>query len=137
MNKHREFLTHWHRIVSEKDLDALSRILADDVSIGAPPYWARMQGRDLVHHLLGLIVNTIEGFTYRREWQKGGELALEFTGRIGECELQGMDLISLDDRGLIQNLDVLIRPANAIDLLRETIAPQMASFLARKVEKSA
>jgi hypothetical protein len=137
MNKHREFLTHWHRIVSEKDLDALTRILADDVSIGAPPYWARMQGRDLVHHLLGLIVNTIEGFTYRREWQKGSELALEFTGRIGECELQGMDLISLDDRGLIQNLDVLIRPANAIDLLRETIAPQMASFLARKVEKSA
>ncbi|MEE8166621.1 MAG: hypothetical protein V3T64_13715 [Myxococcota bacterium] len=132
MNKHREFLTHWHRIVSEKDLDALSRILADDVSIGAPPYWARMQGRDLVHHLLGLIVNTIEGFTYRREWQKGSELALEFTGRIGECELQGMDLISLDDRGLIQNLDVLIRPANAIDLLRETIAPQMASFLAGK-----
>lgn len=137
MNKHREFLTHWHRVVSEKDLDALSRILADDVSIGAPPYWARMQGRDLVHHLLGLIVNTIEGFTYRREWQKGSELALEFTGRIGECELQGMDLISLDDRGLIQNLDVLIRPANAIDLLRETLAPQMASFLARKVEKSA
>ncbi len=137
MNKHREFLTHWHRIVSEKDLDALSRILADDVSIGAPPYWARMQGRDLVHHLLGLIVNTIEGFSYRREWQKGSELALEFTGRIGECELQGMDLISLDGRGLIQNLDVLIRPANAIDLLRETIAPQMASFLARRVEKSA
>ncbi len=137
MNNHREFLSHWHRIVSEKDLDALSRILADDVSIGAPPYWARMQGRDLVHHLLGLIVNTIEGFTYRREWQKGNELALEFTGRIGEVELQGMDLISLDDRGLIQNLDVLIRPANAIDLLRETIAPQMAAFLARKVEKSA
>ena len=137
MNKHREFLTHWHRIVSEKDLDALSRILAHDVSIGAPPYWARMQGRDLVHHLLGLIVNTIEGFTYRREWQKGNELALEFTGRIGEFELQGIDLISLDDRGLIQNLDVLIRPANAIDLLRETIAPQMAAFLARKGVESA
>ncbi len=137
MNKHREFLTHWHRIVSEKDLDALSRILADDVSIGAPPYWARMQGRDLVHHLLGLIVNTIEGFSYRREWEKGNELALEFTGRIGKFELQGMDLISLDDRGVIQNLDVLIRPANAIDLLRETIAPQMAAFLARKGEKSA
>ncbi len=135
MNQHREFLARWHRIVSEKDLDALSRILADDVSIGAPPYWARMQGRDLVHHLLGLIVNTIEGFTYHREWQKGNELALEFTGRIGEFELQGMDLISLDDRGVIQNLDVLIRPANAIDLLREAIAPQMASFLAGRAEK--
>ncbi len=135
MNPHREFLARWHRIVSEKDLDALARILADDVSIGAPPYWARIQGRDLVHTLLGLIVNTIEEFSYHREWQKGSELALEFTGRIGEFELQGMDLISLDDRGVIQNLDVLIRPANAIDLLRETIAPQMASFLARRAEK--
>ncbi len=125
----RAFLTEWHRVVSEKDLGALRRLLADDVSLGAPPYWARIQGRELVHHLLGLIVNTIEEFTYHREWQNGNDFALEFTGRVGEFDLQGIDLISLNDRFAIQNLDVLIRPANAIDRLRETIAPQMASFI--------
>ncbi|MCH7892155.1 MAG: hypothetical protein IH921_11695 [Gemmatimonadetes bacterium] len=132
----REFLTEWHRVVSEKDLGALPRLLADDVSLGAPPYWARIRGRALVHHLLGLIVNTIEGFTYHREWQKGIDFALEFTGRIGELDLQGIDLISLNDRFAIQNLDVLIRPANAIDRLRETIAPQMASFIAQRGQES-
>ena len=125
----REFLSEWHRVVSEKDLDALWEVLADDVSLGAPPYWDRFQGRKLVHHLLGLILHTIEDFTYHREWQEGSELALEFSGRVGGLDLQGIDLISLNDGLVIQNLDVLMRPTNAVDRLRDTIAPQMASFL--------
>lgn len=126
------FLDHWHRIVGEKDLDALRGVLADDVSLGAPPYWGRIQGHEIVHHLLGLIVNTIAGFAYHREWQKGHELALEFTGRVGELELQGIDLISLDPKLRIQRLDVMIRPINAVIALRDAIAPRMASFLAER-----
>jgi hypothetical protein len=32
------FLEEWHRIVSKKDQGALRGILAEDVSLGAPPY---------------------------------------------------------------------------------------------------
>ena len=133
----REFLTEWHRVVAERDLSALPSLLADDVSLGAPPYWARFQGRELVQHLLGLILHTIEELTYHREWQKGNDLALEFTGRVGELELQGIDLISLNDRFSIQSLDVLMRPMNAVNELRDTIAPQMASFIAGRDEGAA
>lgn len=126
------FLTEWHRIVAEKDLVALEAVLAEDISMGAPPYWQKLSGRPLVHHLLGLIANTIEDFTYHREWQQGGELALEFTGHVGDLELQGIDLISLDESGrLIRNLDVLMRPLGSIEALRDTIAPQMAAYIAR------
>jgi hypothetical protein len=59
-----------------------------------------------------------------------GELALEFTGRVGELELQGIDLITLNERSAIQRLDVLIRPMNAVQALQDTIAPRMAAFLA-------
>jgi len=127
-----EFLNEWHRIVAEKDLAGLEKLLAEDVSLGAPPYWPRFEGRAQVRHLLGLIFETIEGFTYRREWSHGSELALEFTGRVGELELQGIDLVSLDERFVVSRLDVLIRPANAVESLREIIAPQMARFLAGK-----
>jgi hypothetical protein len=44
-------------------------------------------------------------------------------------ELQGIDLISLDERGTVTNLDVLMRPVNAIIELRGVVAPQMAAFL--------
>jgi len=123
--------------VTAKDLDALHGLLAEDVSLGPPPYWGRLEGRDLVHHLLGLIIETIDAFTYHREWQHGPELALEFTGHVGEVELQGIDLISLDDQFVIRKLDVLIRPANAVDLLRSSIAPKMASFIAGRGESTA
>ncbi len=123
------FLPEWHRIVRERDLDALRGVLAPDVSIGPPPYWVKLNGEKLVHHLLGLVIETIDGFTYHREWQDGAELALEFTGRIGDLDLQGIDLISLDAANRIRNLDVLMRPVNAVIALQKLIAPRMATFL--------
>jgi hypothetical protein len=127
-----DFLSRWHRIVADRDLTALRDVLADGVSIGAPPYWQRIEGRDVVHHLLGIILHTVEDFTYRREWREGRELALEFTGRAGGLELQGIDLITLDERLAITKLDVLMRPLAAVEKLREVVAPQMSAFLARR-----
>lgn len=128
-----DFLDRWHRLVEARDLEALDEILAEDISMGAPPYWDKLTGRPLVHHLLGLIIHTIEDFTYHREWHDDsrgrGEIALEFHGHIGELDLQGIDLITLDGEGKIQNLDVVIRPMNALSALRDTIAPQMMKFL--------
>jgi len=85
------FLARWHRIVAERDLDALAGILADGVATGAPPYWTPLAGKPLVHHLLGIIAN---------------------------------------DAGRVAHLDVLIRPMNALEALREVVAPKMMAFLA-------
>jgi hypothetical protein len=126
------FLPGWHRIVSEKDREGLACALAEDVSLGSPPYWPRFEGREIVHHLLGLILDTVEGFTYHREWRDGAELALEFRGRVAGLELQGIDLVTLNDRLEIQRLDVLIRPVHAVNALQETIAPRMTAFLAER-----
>ncbi len=132
MDPAERFLEDWHRIVAARDLDGHAKILAEDVTLGAPPYWAKLEGRALVAHLLGLIVHTIEDFTYQREWRQGAELALEFTGHVAESELQGIDLITLSAAGEVQNLDVLMRPLNAVSELRDRIAPQMAEYLKRR-----
>ncbi len=123
------FLRAWHRIVRERDLEALGGVLAPDVTLGAPPYWTRLSGDKVVRHLLGLVIETIDGFTYHREWRDGAELALELTGRVGDMDLQGIDLISLDASNRIRNLDVLMRPVNAVIALQKAIAPRMATFL--------
>jgi len=47
---------------------------------------------------------------------------------VGDLELQGIDLITLNRDGRIQNLDVLMRPVNGVIALRDAIAPKMASF---------
>jgi hypothetical protein len=76
---------------------------------------------------------TIEGFTYHRKWVGGSELALEFQGRVGGLELQGIDLISLDAAGRIRRLDVPMRPVNAVEALRDAIAQRMAEWLRARV----
>jgi hypothetical protein len=126
------FLDAWHRAVADGDMGALEALLADDVTLGAPPYWAKLEGRPTVIFLLGLILETIEGFTYHREWQSERELALEFRGRVGGLDLQGIDLITLDERGRIANLDVLIRPVNAVQALIASVAPKMQAHLAAR-----
>ena len=123
-----DFLPAWHRIVRDRDLGALAGALAPDVTIGAPPYWNKLSGEKVVHQLLGLVIETIEGFTYHREWQNGVELALEFTGRVGDLDVQGIDLITLDASNRIQNIDVLMRPVNTVIELQKRITPRMAAF---------
>ena len=123
------FLKTWHPIDAERDLLTLPEVLSPDVSMGAPPYWQKIEGRDVVAHLLGVIVTTIEDFSYHREWVDGAELALEFTGHVGSLDLQGIDLITLNDENRIANLDVLMRPMNAVGTLQEIVAPRMIEFL--------
>ncbi len=127
-----EFLEKWHRMVEERDIAVLCELLAEDVTISSPPYWDKLQGRPLVQHLLTQIITLIEDFTYHRQWHDDaahqGEIALEFFGHIGELDLQGIDLISLNERGEVQNLDVMIRPINALQALQEIITPKMMEF---------
>ncbi len=125
------FLEKWHGIVAARDAAGLAAVLAPDVTMGAPPYWAKLEGIDVVQHLLGIIVNTIEDFTYHREFTRGAELALEFHGQIDGLDLQGIDLISLDADGRLWNIDVMIRPINALVELQKIVAPQMVDFLAQ------
>ena len=124
------FLDEWHRIIREQDIAAIVEILADDVEIGAPPYWNKLEGKELVGHLLGLILETIEKFTYHRQWRSGRELALEFTGVVDGHQLQGVDLITVNEEGLLAKIDVPMRPLGTIEHLRDKIGPKMQKYLA-------
>jgi SnoaL-like domain len=126
------FLARWHAAVAARDKTAIVDALADDVSLGAPPYWTRLEGKPVVGHLLGVIVDTIQGFTYHREWVSGRELALEFTGEVDGRQLQGIDLVTLADDGRIARLDVMIRPLNSLTVLRDRVATRMAEYLAAR-----
>jgi hypothetical protein len=123
------FSKRWHEAVARRDVDGLLDLLSDEPSLAAPPYWQPFRGRELVHHLLGVILQTIEGFTYRREWANGRELALEFRGSVDGLDLQGIDLITLDEAGRLANLDVMIRPMNAVEALMKHVRPRMVAFL--------
>ena len=104
----------------------MEAILSEDVVMGAPPHWKKLEGKPMVSRVLGIILNTLEEFAYHREWIEGSELALEFTARVGRLNLHGIDLISVDDAGQMKKLDVMIRPLNALTELANIVGTKIA-----------
>ena len=107
-------LAEWHRIIAEGDMAALHHLLAENVTFHSPFAWTPKQGRALTGGILATVSEVFEDFTYHRQWVDGPEWALEFSARVNGLELKGLDLVSLDEEGLIVRFEVLVRPANAL-----------------------
>ena len=51
----------------------------------------------------------------------GKDWALEFQCKVGELDAVGVDLITLNDDGLIQTFEVAMRPYKTVGALREAM----------------
>ena len=111
-------LETWHRFVAERRPELLEDLLGTDVVFKAPTYWAERRGKTLVLAVLSTVMTVFEDFEYHRQWIDGDDWALEFSARIGDLALRGVDLIHLED-GQIVDFEVMIRPPNAVQALRE------------------
>jgi hypothetical protein len=122
-------LERWHAFVATRDVSVLDEILAEDVTFRPPTYWKARHGKAETLLVLGTVVTVFEDFRYGREWVDERDWALEFTARVGELELKGVDLVRLDDDGLICDFEVVARPPNAVAALRAAMEERLAPFL--------
>ena len=71
--------------------------------------------------VLGHVGQVFSDFRYRRVMGDGKDWALEFQCRIGELDAVGVDLLTLDDNGLISEFEVVMRPYKSIGALRDAM----------------
>lgn len=109
----------WHRIVRERDIDALDRLLADDVVFHSPVVHTPQRGRPLTTMYLAAAVMVLgnETFRYVREISGEREAALEFVVVVDAIEINGIDLIRWNDVDRIVDFKVWLRPLKAINLV--------------------
>ena len=118
MNEHfKNTLSKWHAFVETQNAGILDEILAGDVIFHSPFVWKPKDGKAAALQILTTVATVFENFRYVREIIGEKDWALEFEARIGELALRGVDLIKLDDAGRIIDLEVMIRPANALQAL--------------------
>jgi hypothetical protein len=120
-------LTAWHRFVAEKDIAYLDDLLDDNVSFRPPTYWKTRIGKPITMLILSSVMEIFEDFEYRRQWIDGENWALEFSARIGDLALKGVDLIRIENNKIV-DLEVLIRPPNAINALRHEMVTRLAAL---------
>lgn len=120
------FLAEWHVFVADRTAETLAPLMAEEVLIRTPLYWKPRGGRLLCATLIAGVANIFEDLTYVRQWVSERDICLEFATKIGDIAVKGVDLITLNDEGLIQELEVMVRPPNALEILRE----RMDAFVA-------
>lgn len=55
---------------------------------------------------------------------------LEFSARVGERQIKGIDLICFDEAGKIVEFEVMVRPMSGLQALGEEMARRLAPYLA-------
>jgi len=108
-------------VVAKGDAAKIAPLLAPDVTFLPPTYWATWTGREAVAAVLGHVGQVFTGFEYRRIMGSGPDWALEFQCKIGDLDAVGVDLITLDDTGLVANFEVVMRPYKSIGALRDAM----------------
>jgi hypothetical protein len=111
---------------------------AEGVVFRSPAFFSPYPGVEALVHIIATVNTVFEDFAYHREfWSEGHEsVVLEFSARVGDKKLKGIDIISFDDAGKIREFEVMIRPANAAAAVGEAMAakagPRLKELLGKK-----
>jgi hypothetical protein len=108
------------------EIDAATDLLAEDIVFHSPVTFHPFIGRETVTELLRIVSETFEDFRYTDELQGGDTHALIFRASVGGRELEGMDLLRVDEDGLIADFTVMIRPMSGLVPFAEAMAEKVA-----------
>lgn len=100
--------------VERQDIDSVSVLLAPDIVFHSPVTFHPFVGRETVMGLLTLVAQTFENFRYTDELEGEGTHALIFRASVAGKELEGIDLLRIDEQGLIADFTVMVRPLSGL-----------------------
>lgn len=109
----------FHDAVVASDWDTAIAQLADDVTFRSPAVHRAYEGKDATAVVLRAVSQVFEDFRYLDTFDEGDRAVLLFEARVGERQLQGIDLLRFDDQGRIREFTVMIRPLSGLTALVE------------------
>ncbi len=127
-------LQRWHRMIDSQDLSRLPELLHPQAVFRSPMAYKPYESAAAVSLILNTVVTVFEGFSYHRQLASadGLNVVLEFSARVGDRQLKGVDVIRFDEAGLITDFEVMVRPMSGLQALGEEmgrrLAPQLAAL---------
>lgn len=112
---------------SSGDDSLILPLLAPGIRFRPPTYYSTWTTPEAVSAVLGHVGHVFQDFKYRRIMGDGKDWALEFQCKIGDLDAVGVDLITLDDDGLIEIFEVAMRPLKSVQALREAMNERVST----------
>ncbi len=112
-------LATWHAMVASEDLSNLISIVHPQAVFRSPMAISPYASAQALILVLGTVIQVFEDFTYHRELASadGLNVVLEFSARVADKQLKGIDLIRFDEQGKIVEFEVMVRPLSALQAL--------------------
>src|SRR4051794_8506386 len=109
-----------------KDFSALDELFAEEVTFRSPAVFKPYEGRDQVAMILGAVVEVFEDFRYTDQVETGDTAVLVFEARVGDRELNGVDVLRFGPDGRAEELMVMVRPMSGLNALAEAMQARLA-----------
>jgi hypothetical protein len=122
----------WHTVALSRDTVAISKILHDDCVFESPVVHSPQLGKEITAKYLAAAGHTLGNaeFQYVGEWHRENSAILEFETTIDGIKINGVDMITCDNDGLVTHFKVMVRPLKAVNILHQKMGEMLAQMAA-------
>ena len=130
MAEAKDFISRWHKVMKNYELDDLDNILSKDVIFFSPVVFKAMNGKEITKMYLSAAGKSfnLEKFQYTNEIHDGMHSILEFETFIDDISVNGVDMIEWDEDGKIVNFKVMVRPLKAVQKVQQKMVEALESL---------
>jgi hypothetical protein len=107
-----------------RDLEGIGRALAPDVVLRSPIFDVPFTGIDEASDLFAVLLEVLWPLEYLDEIP-GDPHILHFRTEIKGAELEGIDLLRLDDQGRVKEITVFFRPFPGVAAFLSAMGPKL------------
>jgi hypothetical protein len=104
-----------------KDFGAADELFAENPIFRSPVVYKPYEGRDEIKVLLSAVVQVFEDFRYVEQVETGDAAVLMFEARVGDKQLQGVDILKFGPDDRITEMTVMVRPMSGVHALAEAM----------------
>lgn len=113
--------------VESGDSEAMAAALSPAVSFKSPAVHKPYEGREATMMVLAAVGTVFEDFEYRGRFASDDGEILLFSARVGDRDLDGVDILRFGEDGLVSELTVMIRPYSGLTAVLEAMARALAN----------
>ena len=102
-----------------KDFSQVDELFAADATFRSPVVFRPYEDRAAIKLLLEAVAQVFEDFRYTGQVETGDTAVLVFAARVGERELEGVDILRFGPDGTVIEMTVMVRPLSGMHALAE------------------
>ena len=123
-------INKWHEVVTTQNQDLLKSILAENVTFYSPVVFTAQKGKSLtlLYLMAAAQIFNNKSFSYTKEIINENHATLEFELNINGIEINGIDLITWNEEGMIIEFKVFIRPLQGVNVIHKMMQQMLENF---------